>query len=170
MGAWESNEVEHTFSTGRTMTIRRALSLQHLVLRAVESDDPELANGLEEWFTTGRVPIDDEESPTVKAAQLQLAVRMQRTIIETMFLRPRVHWDEDEVPVSPPPPDGEPPYHLAAADLRDGEISEVLEIALQGVADASTFRGDEDGPKSGAGGKGVGTKPKPRPRAAAGKR
>lgn len=167
MSGWESNEVEHTFTTGRTMLIRRALSMQWLVLKAIEDEDPELASGLSAWFSTGSIDSDDD-SPGAKMAQLQTAAKVQRAVVEAMFLRPRVYWNQEDLPPSPPP-DGEMPYHILAADLKDDEMTEILEMAFKGVAEAARFRAEPDGPDGGKDGKSVGAKSKPRARSGAGK-
>ncbi|MBA3689787.1 MAG: hypothetical protein H0W82_00040 [Actinobacteria bacterium] len=169
MSGWEPNEVEHTFGegAGRTFTIRRSLPLQWLLMRAIESDDPELAAGISEWFDKGTLEdsgVDDQRT------QLHLAARIERAVVEAMFIRPRVWWNPEEMPDAPPPPDGEPPFHLSAADMTDAELSEVLEIAFKGVAEATRFRDDPAGPQRGKGGKGVAPKPKPGARPRAGKR
>lgn len=169
MSGWESNDVEHTFSTGRTMRIRRALSMQWLVLKAVEDDDPELATGLSSWFETGSIEQSDN-SPGARLTQLQTAAKVQRAVVEAMFLRPRVYWNQEDMPLDGPTPDGEMPAFMLAADLKDDEMTEILEMAFKGVAEAARFREQSDGSDGGGRGKGVGTKPKPRARSGAGKR
>lgn len=170
MSGWESNEVEHTFSTGRTMRIRRAISMQWLVLRSIEDGDPELAVGLSQWFETGSLGEPADETTESRMAQLRIAVKTEKAIIEAMFIRPRVYWDPDDMPPGGEAPDGEIPYHMLAADLRDSETEEILELAFRGVAEAARFREESAGADGGKGGKGVGAKPKPRARAAARKR
>lgn len=169
MSGWESNEVDHTFSTGRTMLIRRSLPLQWLILRAVDAEDPELAHGLSEWFEKGEL---GEEIAGDKRGQLQMAARVEQAVVEAMFIRPRVHWNPEDMPAAQyaSAGEGEVPFHISAADLRDAEISEALELAFKGVAEATRFREDFAGEDGGGGGEGVGSKPKPRPRARAGKR
>lgn len=172
MTSW-INETDHTFSTGRTFRIREHLSLQWLVLRAVEDDDPQLASLLEDWFTTGGVgdgKNPQEMATGERAAYMQTVVRLNRTIIEAMFVHPRVVWDADEMPSFPPPADGEAPAYLWAGDLHDAEQVEALEIALKGVADAARFRGDDGGVERRPRRKSVGKQPKPGARAASGKR
>jgi hypothetical protein len=167
VSGWETNEVEHTFSSGRTFTIRKSLPLQWLVMRSVESDDPELAAGLSEWFDNGthdHAGIDDGR------AKIQLASKITRVVVEAMFLHPRVWWDPEEMPEFPPPLNGEAPPHVSAADMKDAELEEILELAFKGVNEAARFRDDAAGPQPGKGGKSVGTKPKPRARSGAGKR
>lgn len=170
MSGWESNEVEHTFTSGRTMVIRRALSMQWLILRSVEDGDPELASGLSEWFEKGTLDQPPDETPESRMAQLQTAAKVERAVVEGMFIRPRVYWDPESLPPGAFVPDGEIPLHILAADLRDDELSEILELAFKGVAEASRFRGEPDGDDGGKGGKGVGAKPKPRARASTRKR
>lgn len=169
MSGWESNEISHTFTSGRTMIIRRAISMQWLVLRAIEDEDPELASGLSKWFETGELGAPADESPESRLAQLQTAAKVERAVVEAMFIRPRVYWDPDAVP-DVPVLEGEIPMHIAAADLRDAELSEILEMAFKGVAEANRFRDEPAGADGGKDGKSVGAKPKPRARAAAGKR
>lgn len=168
MSGWESNQVEHTFTTGRTMTVRRSVPLQVLVLKAVDDGDPELAAGLSEWFDKGNLNAADQD----QAVQLQMAAKVERAVVEMMFIRPKVHWDPDpdEVERWPVAPEGEPPYHVPVEDLHDAELGEVLELAFKGVAEAARFRGDAGGADGGSNGKGVAKKPKQRARAGAGKR
>lgn len=169
MSGWESNEVDHTFSTGRTMRIRRALSMQWLLLRAIEDDDPDLAGGLSSWFETGTID-PDADHPGGRIAQLQTAAKVHRAVVEAMFLHPRVYWSQEDMPIVAPAPDGEMPAVMHAADLKDDEMTEILDLAFKGVAEAARFREKSDGADGGGGGKSVGTKPKPRARSGAGKR
>lgn len=163
---WESNEVEHTFESGRTMVIRRGLSMQWLVLRSIEDGDAELATGLSEWFEKGTLDGAADPTPESRMRQLQVAAKVERAVVEAMFIRPRVYWDPEMLPAGGGAPDGEIPHHILAGDLRDSELSEILELAFKGVAEASRFREGADGPDDRPDGKGVGAKPKPRARAA----
>lgn len=170
MTGWDRNETDHTFSSGRTFRIRRSVPLQVLVLRAVENDDPELAKGLEDWFQEGRTPIDGVDDDSEKAAKVQVALRMHREIIRAMFVEPRVWFDEEEIPPHTPPENGDRPRHILVDDMYDSELTEALELAMEGVADATRFRGDTAGGRRSPGRKSVAAKPKPRPRPAGGKR
>jgi hypothetical protein len=58
------------------------------------------------------------------------------------------------------PENGDTPDHLLAADLRDDELAEVLDLAFKGVAEATRFRDKADGANGGKGGAGVGGKAK----------
>ncbi len=172
---WEANEVEHTFDNGngRTMILRKSIPLQWLVLRAMESDDPALAAALSEWFETGKVVPDAGEAASKedRLAMLAVASRVQRAILEEMFIRPRVHWDPatmpDDAPVAAP---GEIPYHVSAGDLTDLEMTEALMMAFAGAEDAARFRRDRDGANGGQGGAVLGGDPVEPPRRKAGKR
>lgn len=166
---WESNQIEHTFESGRTMLIRRSLSMQWLILRSIEDGDPELASGLSEWFERGTLNISGEQTPEDRMAQLQVATKVQKAVVEAMFLHPKVYWNPEDMPPGHDTPDGEIPVHMLAADLKDSELTEVLELAFKGVAEANRFPAEPDGADGGKGGKGVGTKPKPRARSGAGK-
>lgn len=181
MSGWETNQVEHTFSTGRTAIIRRAVPLQWLVLRSLEDGDAGLASGLSEFFTTGTIATpegaegatEDEQriASAERMAKLQIAGRVERAVLEAMFIRPRVYWDPEDIPPGDwSAAEGEIPMHAVVADLADSELTEVLELALKGVADAARFREEPDGADGGADGAGVGKKPKQRARAGAGKR
>lgn len=183
MSGWESNEIEHTFSTGRRMVIRRSLSMQWLIMRSIRDGDPELAAGLSEWFENGTIQVAvepdaeakaeeeaAEEAVSVSLAKLQVAARVEEAVVEAMFIRPRVYWDPEEMPPGGGAPDGEIPHHILGADLHDPELSEILEIAFKGVADAARFRDDTAGADGGKDRAGVGKKPKPRARASTRKR
>lgn len=175
MGGWDTNEVEHTFDDGkgRTMVLRRSVPLQWLVLRAMESDDPALAAALGEWFETGKVVPDAgaEASKEDRLAMLAVASRVQRVILEAMFVRPRVHWDPEEIPADLPPlADGEIPLHISAGDLTDLEMTEALMLAFAGAEEAARFRRDRGGAHGGAGGEVLGDKPVAGARRKSGKR
>lgn len=157
MSTYQPNQVDHTFQTGRTMRIRRALPATWLAVEAAKrGGDAGLA-------MAALVSGEQVANPTA-------AVEVMATIVEAMFVHPRVVWDPDMAPEGlEPGPDGWPAV-ISAIDLDNREIDEVLDLALQGVAQAASFRGDGDGVDDGADREGVGDKPKPRKRAAAGKR
>lgn len=170
MTGWESNETDHTFTSGRTFRIRKSVPLQVLVLRAVENDDPELAKGLEDWFREGKTPVDGVEAADEKAAKVQVALRMHREIIRAMFIEPRVWFEEEEIPPHTPTVNGDRPAHILVDDMFDSELTEALELAMEGVESAARFRDGADSPRRRPSRKSVGAKPKPRARSASGKR
>lgn len=175
MGQWEANEIEHTFDEGRgrTMILRKSIPLQWLVLRAMESDDPALAAALGEWFETGKVVPDagPDAAKEDRLAMLAVASRVQRAILEEMFVRPRVHWDPADIPADGPvAAPGEIPYHLSAGDLTDLEMTEALMMAFAGAEEAARFRRDRVGANGGAGGAVLGDGAERAPRRKAGKR
>ncbi|HWH14256.1 MAG TPA: hypothetical protein VNT51_05880 [Miltoncostaeaceae bacterium] len=165
--AWQPNEVAHTFTTGRTMVIRRAIPAVWLASHAIRT------GGAEDESAEALAALMSGETAPNRLAALDLIA----TLVETMFLRPRVVWDPEGVPDPPRDQAGElvldangfPPV-IWAGDLHQPEIDEVIDLGLKGVADASTFRGDDSGNGHGPDGAGVGNTPKRRTRAAAGKR
>lgn len=145
------------------MVIRRALPLQWLVLRAIEDGDESLTEALTKWGTQGAYVPDATD-----ARALAMAVKIERVIVEGMFVRPRVWWDREDMPPSSPIVEGEIPVDLFVADLHDDELTEIVNMAMEGVADAARFRAEPGSADGGAGGKRVGSKaksaPKPRSR------
>ena len=115
---FERNEVEHTFSTGRTFIIRRSIPMTVLLFKAIEDGDPELAEGLSEWVEGGGEIQAQDESPEARMSSMRMAGKITRTVIEAMFLSPRVVWESD----GPLPGDT-----ILVEDLRDEEMNEVIE-------------------------------------------
>lgn len=155
-GGYVPNQRDHTFKSGRTMVIRRALPATWLAVEAAKRGG-DAGGAMADLLSGGQV------------ADPSAAVEVMATIIEHMFVRPRVVWDPLDVPEGVEVgADGWPPV-ISAIDLLDSEIDEVLDLALGGVAEAASFRGDGDGVGDGGDGTGVAVKSKPRARAARGK-
>jgi len=160
-GGLEPNEVEHTFQSGRTMLIRKSLPMQVLLFKAVEDGDMEVSEGLTALFNAAQ---DEEQDEADVEVSLHVAAKLTRTVVETMFLRPRVFWDwaSSDLP---------PEFRRSGAivdgvevmvveDLHDSEVSEVVELAMKAVGQASRFRRNGDGPEPGERGPDVVKKPK----------
>lgn len=160
MSGYEPNWMDHTFTTGRTMRIRRRLPATWLAVQAAGDSDGAGA--------TMALLAAGETAPPELAG---FAPSVVGTLIEAMFLDPRVVWDPDMAPViDEPPEDGGWPPIIPATDLMDEEIQEAMDIAFEGVAEAKRFRGNGPGPDDGGDGEGVAAKPKRTRRAPAGKR
>ena len=158
---FERNEVEHTFSTGRTFVIRQSIPMTVLLFKAIEDGDPELAEGLSEWVEGGGEIQVKDETAEARMSSMRMAGKITRAIIEAMFLSPRVVW-ESEGPLA-----GDT---ILVEDLRDEEMNEVIEIAMKSVQEAARFREDDAGLNGGAGGEDVEQKPKRAARPKSGKR
>lgn len=143
---WGVRTQEHTFSTGRSATLRASLPVTELVRQGV-FDDENLST------------LDDLIGGEVKNAQA--ALRLSDAICVGMFVDPKLAVPDDEGNV----PDG----HVPVGALDENEIAEVLDLALSSVASAAGFRGVRDRPDGGADSKSVGVKTKRPSRARAGK-
>lgn len=168
--SWVANEQEHTFKSGRTFTVRRGLSMSWLMSQAIARGDDEVAGILGMLIESGG-QLDDGTVDLTDPIAARAVLLLQRDIVEAMFIKPRVVYDQDQVPdgMEPDPVTGVPPV-VCAADLHDSELTEVLTMAFEGVADATRFPGLRTGGTGGTGGEGVGVKPKRTPRASSGKR
>lgn len=158
---WEPNQMVHTFKTGRTAVIRKRVSMAALMRETVRSGDEAAAAVFLEMQTTG------------EARSVAGAVGAMEATVTEMWIAPRVVWDDEDVPDYGDGPkldeNGWPPV-VHARDLEDDEVSETMDIAFGGVAEAESFRDDGPGVGGGGDGAGVGSKPKRGPRPAGGKR
>ena len=159
MGGYEPNWVDHTFTTGRTMRIRKHLPATWLSVQAAGQSDGAGA-------TMAILAAGDTAPPELAG----FAPAVVGTLVEAMFIKPRVVWDPDMAPEVEDPGDGSWPPVVPATDLLDDEIQEVMDIAFQGVAEAKRFRGDAPGDDGGGDSPGVGDAPQQRRRAATGNR
>lgn len=119
---WQPGTVEHTFSTGRTATLRARMPMTVLIRRALEFGESDILERL--------VEMEKGELRDASAA-----MRIQDAIVQTMFVAPRIYLGEEVVG-----DDG-----ISINDLLDEEFTEVISLAFQGVAEADRFRGDTDG-------------------------
>lgn len=155
----EPAHITHTFKSGWEARIWRHLPMQWLMQTAIDRGDLAVAEGLAQLADEGKL------SPEAGVA----ALRLERDVVCAMFVQPRVIADEADLPAGwdPEDPDRDP---IPMRELRDDEIAECLELALQGVGAAAAFRGDTDSPGVGADSAGVAKPAQRARRAAAGKR
>lgn len=144
MSDWTPATVEHTFTTGRTATLRAKLPVQVMIRHAIEAGEDDIISRLAELE---RGELDDPAT----------ALRLQDSIVSAMFVNPRV---------TIAAAGGDVEGTVSIDDLEDEEITEVVALAMQGVEEAARFRGDTDGDGDGEDSQGVADKPK-RPRGAA---
>src|SRR5262245_45672256 len=83
---WRPNHIEHVFRSGRSAVLRDGLPLSILAVDAMSGGDGEVAGGLETWASGGELT-----DPAV-------AGRVMRTIVEGLFVRPKLYWHEQDIP------------------------------------------------------------------------
>ena len=157
MTGWEPNRQDVTLPSGARCVLRRHVSLRWIAAKAAERGDGDTMGGV--MALASGVDVDD-------AATLQL----ERDLVEAAFIRPRLVWDPELVPADVPVDEDGVPEVVCAIDIPDADITHVLTLVMQGVADAATFPGDADGGDGGGDGPGVGGKAKRPARAGSGKR
>ena len=149
MTDWTPAVEDHTFSTGRTATLRRKLPVQVMIRHALEAGEDDIITRLGEM----------ERGELTDAAT---ALRIQDSMVIAMFVHPRVVLPGDHVESNG--------VVISIDDLDDAEITEVVTMAMEGVAEATRFRGDGSGAGDGEDGEGVEPKPKRTRGSAKGKR
>lgn len=144
-GGYAPDLKPHTFSTGRTFTIRPALPMTLVAVDAMSDSDPELASALV-GFASGEAE---------EIASGPVAGKVIRRIVEAMFVGPRVVWgDESILPEGWQDAPDELDY-IPSVWLEEAEVQEVIEIARLGIEGAARFRANGAGAASGTGRKGV---------------
>lgn len=139
---WGVQTREHTLPSGQVVTLRERFPATVLMRRAAADGDDLTIEQFQELAKKGEV--------TVGSA----AVRIQDLIVEVMVVKPRV---VDRAPRG----DDE----VAIDDIPDEDLFEIINLAMQGVAEASTFRSDAVGADGGDDGEGVGDDSEPPARA-----
>lgn len=132
---WGENTRTHTFSTGRSATLRRTVNIFAVAT----------ATGL------GVDMVDGQHDPNLSAGEVVLG------ILQYLWLDPIV--------LGPAERAGKGVTGVSFSDLDTAEVIESLELWKEAATSAARFRGDAPRDGSGSGGAGVADSPKPPPRA-----
>lgn len=143
---------EHTFQSGRTVLVRESVSYMAIVSRLQRDEDAGSADALAQWAS----------GETIDAANLAAAIRLNDVLVQEFVTQPRVLIPDID------PAGDEDGYGTGwcwISDFTDDELSELIDVAAQGVGQAHRFPGDAAGDGDREDGEDVGDAPKPRPRA-----
>lgn len=135
----------------RTVLVREKLSYLHLVSRMQRDDEDGLADLFAAW-TNGA---------TADGSHAGVALRLNDVLIQEIVVTPRV---------LVPGVDAEPDVGVYGTDwcwindFDDDELTELIDLAAQGVGETSRFPGDAAGDDGGADSEVLGDDAKPAPR------
>lgn len=134
------------------MLIRESVSYMAIVSRLQREEDAGSADALAQWAA----------GETIDESNLAAAIRLNDVLVQEVVTQPRVL-----IPDIDPAgdTDGYGTGWCWINDFTDDELSELIDVASQGVGQAHRFPDDTAGDGDSEDGEDVGDNPKPRPRA-----